>query len=367
MASITWSGTYGGSSAGSSGKTITLTSSAALPAGATITSVTYSLNLSAGKYSSQYKWNLYWLIAQDTSGNIGASIGTSGSSTAAASATMSSGSHTFTGALSAANASVFQSTSIQCFAKATTTYNTTSYMYAVSVTVYYEIVTFSWDGAITATQVNNQVRLDWEMPVCSGGTGDCTITIYVWGSPIVSGYLASNLTYTTTPPAYGSVVSYAFFAVYNGQEIRRYIDFTASAPVLTWDQAAPSIASGEDGTLVLTWSEATGQWGAAGTAVVYSVWESTTVGGTYTSLGQTNNTTLPITEPSGDVYVLVKATYSTAELSSATAFYSAHRTVMRWNGSAWEACIAYCYNGSGWVECVPYVWNGSAWVMLSGG
>ena len=366
MASITWSGSYSGTSAGSGGKTITLTSSSALPSGATITGVTYSLNVSASKSSNRYKWNLYWLIAQDSSGTIGASIGTSGSSTAAASATMSSASNTFTGSLTASNASVFQSTSIQCFAKANTSYNVTSYMNAVSITVTYEIPSFSWEGAITVTQVNNQVRLDWEMPVCSGGTGECTITIYVWGSAIVSGYPASNLTYTTTPPAYGSVVAYALFAVYNGQEIRRYVEFTASAPTLTWDQAAPVVTATEDG-LTLTWGEATGQWGAAGTTVSYSVWESTSESGSYTSAGTTNQLTMTIEEPSGDRYYLIKATYSTAELSSAVTVYSAHKTVLRWNGSAWEECIVYCYDGSNWVECIPYEWDGENWNVLSGG
>ena len=64
-------------------------------------------------------------------------------------------------------------------------------------------------------------------------------------------------------------------------------------------------------------------------------------------------------------YYYVTAVYGSASSTSGRTAYAAHRTVKRWNGSAWEECIVYCYQNGTWVECIPYVYNGSGWSLLS--
>lgn len=55
MASITYSGDFGGTTAGSNGKDITVTGTP-LPSNAVITSINYSIRLTGNKYSKSYKW-----------------------------------------------------------------------------------------------------------------------------------------------------------------------------------------------------------------------------------------------------------------------------------------------------------------------
>jgi len=55
MASITYSGDFDGTTAGSNGKSILVTGSA-LPSNAVIDSITYSFSLTGNKYSKSYKW-----------------------------------------------------------------------------------------------------------------------------------------------------------------------------------------------------------------------------------------------------------------------------------------------------------------------
>lgn len=55
MASITYSGDFGGASAGSNGRSILVTGES-LPSNATIDSISYTLNITASAYSSSKKW-----------------------------------------------------------------------------------------------------------------------------------------------------------------------------------------------------------------------------------------------------------------------------------------------------------------------
>jgi len=76
-------------------------------------------------------------------------------------------------------------------------------------------------------------------------------------------------------------------------------------------------------------------------------------------------TTATIAAPDKDTYYYVMADYGSLTSTSGRTVYAAHRTVKRWNGSAWEECIVYCYQNGVWVECIPYVYNGSGWELLS--
>ena len=55
---VKYSGDFGGVTAGTDGKSTTLTGSA-LPANAVIDNITYSLSITAGGYSSSKKWCLH--------------------------------------------------------------------------------------------------------------------------------------------------------------------------------------------------------------------------------------------------------------------------------------------------------------------
>ena len=365
MASITWSGNYGGVSAGSGGQTTTISSSAALPANAIVTSITYSISLTATRYSSRNDWNLYWLIAQN-GGTTGAYIGGAGSSSVAASTGMSSSSGTISGYLSLSNQSVFQSTSIQCFAKANTNHSATSYMRAVSVTVNYTVPTLSWDGSLSAYQSNDQVVLNWDAtPSYGSGSGECTFSIHNGTSWVASGLSVYTRSYTLTPTSYGGGINYTVVASYSGLTVSKNVWFAASSPSLSWDSAAPTITENEDGTLTISWNAGTGSWGAAGTAVTYALYSAASSSSGGTLVGTYTGTSATITAPAKDTYYYVTATYSSASATSGRNIYAAHRTVKRWNGSAWEECIVYCYQSGTWVECIPYIYNGSGWELLS--
>ena len=217
MASITWSGNFGGNSAGSGGQTTSISASSSLPATAVITSISYSISLTASKYSSRKNWNLYWLIAQNSSGTIGAYIGSGGNSSVVASTSMSSTSGTISGSLSLSDQSVFQSTSIQCYAKANTNHSATSYMRAVSVTVNYVVPYLSWGGTLSAYQSNNQVVLNWSAtPSYGNGTGACTYSVHNGTSWVKYDLAVSTRSYTLTPTSYGGNITYKVAALYHG-------------------------------------------------------------------------------------------------------------------------------------------------------
>ena len=369
MASITWSGNFGGNSAGSGGRTTTISASSALPSNAIVTSVTYSISLTASKYSSSKSWNLYWLIAQDSSGTVGASIGSGGSSYVAASTGMSSTSGTISGSLSLSNQSVFQSTSIQCYAKANTNHSATSYMRAVSVTVNYTVPYLSWGGTLSAYQSYNQVVLNWDAtPSYGNGSGSCTFSIHNGTSWIASGLSVSTRSYTLTPTSCGGSITYTVAANYSGLSTSKAVAFTANAPSLSWNNAAPTVTENADGTLTISWNTGYGSWGASGMVVHYALFTASSPNGSGTVIAAyagVTVTTATIAAPDKDTYYYVMADYGSLTSTSGRTAYAAHRTVKRWSGSAWEECIVYCYQNGTWVECIPYIYNGSGWELLS--
>lgn len=368
MASITWSGNFGGNSAGSGGRTTSISASSSLPATAVITSISYSISLTASKYSSRKNWNLYWLIAQNSSGTIGAYIGSGGNSSVVASTSMSSTSGTISGSLSLSDQSVFQSTSIQCYAKANTNHSATSYMRAVSVTVNYVVPYLSWGGTLSAYQSNNQVVLNWSAtPSYGNGTGACTYSVHNGTSWVKYDLAVSTRSYTLTPTSYGGNITYKVAALYHGGLLyeEKTVTFAAKPPSLSWNNAVPMVTENADGTLTISWNAGSGSWGAAGTVVKYTLYAASSSTSSGTAVGTYTSTSATIAAPAKDTYYYVTAVYGSASSTSGRTVYAAHRTVKRWNGSAWEECIVYCYQNGTWVECIPYIYNGSGWSLLS--
>lgn len=128
MATVTYTGDFGTNSAGSDGLSTTLTGEA-LPSNARISSITYSINMSAEGYSSSKSWVLHHFYL-------------SGGSPSASykSVAMSGTKGTVSGnmSFSQSDVSVFDG-SVTLYAKVNTTHSSTSYMKAVTVTVTYTI------------------------------------------------------------------------------------------------------------------------------------------------------------------------------------------------------------------------------------
>ena len=162
MASVTYRGTFcdangNPQSAGSNGRNATATGGA-IPSTATIKKVTYELDISADKYTSSKVWALHWLAVGSASGSPSASYTT---------ATMYGNEHTFTGNMgfSQSDVSKFASGSIEVYAKANTTHDTTSYMGDFAITVEYD--TYSKCGKpsnlalASDTSTGDTVELSW--------------------------------------------------------------------------------------------------------------------------------------------------------------------------------------------------------------
>lgn len=366
MASITWSGTFGGNSAGSSGKTTTLSASSTLPSNATISSVTYRLKLTSGGYSSSKHWRLYWLIAESSSGTKGAYIGSEGSSTVVKSTSMSSTSVTLTGSLTLSNNAVFQSKTITCSAKANTDHSSTSYMREVSVTVTYTIPSLTWSATLDATQINNQIKLSWATtPSYSGGSGSCVYAVNNGTEWVVTNLSSSTTSYTLIPTTYGTEIQYIVEARYSGLMVRKTIKITASPPTITWDSSVFMITETEESQLLIEWGEATGMYGASGSAISYKLYSAASPTATSSLVGTYDVNNATIDQPAKDTYYYIIVSYGSTTSTGPRHYYAAHRTVKRWNGSSWDELIVYCFQGSTWVECIPYRWNGSSWDLLS--
>ena len=146
MASVTYSGTFGGKS-GSQGLTAEAirTAGTLIPSHATITNVSYSLKITAGGYSASKKWLLTQLAV---GGENGSPI------TSNVSVAMSDDKYTFSGDMAHATSDVskFSGETITVFAKASTTHDSTSFLWDFEICVSFE--EFTACGAPTALSCN---------------------------------------------------------------------------------------------------------------------------------------------------------------------------------------------------------------------
>lgn len=164
MASVTFSGTFGGLNA-YDGLTNTAAGSA-IPSGAVLKSVKYTLTIRAAAYSSSEDY----VLAEFAVGGSGGSPKASTKTVA-----MSGTEYTFSGSMnfSASDASKFTSSSITVFARAYSTHSATTYLREFSITVEYD--EYSKCGAPTAcklsgTLATSNVTLSWSG--AKAGTGN---------------------------------------------------------------------------------------------------------------------------------------------------------------------------------------------------
>lgn len=189
MGSITYSGSFGGNSAGADGRDITL-SGTAQPSNVEITSISYSLKLTAGGYSSSKLWRLYDFYIDNGSPYADYSE-----------YSMSSTSTTMTGYMrfSDSDVNVFDG-SITQHAKANTSHSSTSYMWEVSITVNYEDKAY----ASTATLSSSVIDAGTRMTVTISNPNIYNVAhtvIWTFGSKSYSANLAAGVsTASYTPP-----------------------------------------------------------------------------------------------------------------------------------------------------------------------
>lgn len=331
MPSVTYKGTFGGNRA-SQGLTATATGSA-LPAGAVLKSVSYTLEMTAEKSNSSYRW----VVSEFSVGGQGGSPAADYKTT-----TMSSHEQTLSGSMdfSASDVEQFRSSSITVYVDAHTTYEYPSYAWDFTVTVEYEDrsacspptkltletssaapgakVSLKWSGAqagnnnaITGYQIYRSTEEDGEYSLL-------TTVGKVSSAPV------------DAPTTNGAVYYYKVKALgqaskYNSELSTAYAALTCSysfvgAPTeLSVD--VTNVAPGAEATL--SWSGATA--GSNNAITGYQVYRAESEDGTYEPLGDKIETdatagSLTVTAPteSGAAYYYRVKTLGTAEGSDST-------------------------------------------------
>lgn len=316
MASVTYSGSFGGV-AGSNGLTSTSTSctGSPLPSNAVITGVTYTLNISAGGYSSSCIWNL-------SSFAVG---GQGGSPYTYSDATMYDNEYTFSGnmAYNAADVGKFTGNSITVYANAYTTHSSTSYLWGWSITVNYQLpgscsAPTTVSVAASTVDAGTSTNLSWSG--AKAGSYNSITSYKVYRSTSASGTYsllstlsASTVSLTVTAPSSMGSSYYYKVAVVDkayGNEVWSSAYATLTARTYTACTAPTSVSV--SGTNVAPGAKMTLKWSgaAAGTnnAIAgYEIYRSTSSGSGYTKL-----TTVGSTSTSGSTTVTAPTTNGTA-------------------------------------------------------
>ena len=372
MASITYSGDFGGTTAGSNGKSITVTGTA-LPTNAVITSINYSIRITGNKYSKSYKWQLLWFAVGSTSGSPSAAQQT---------ATMSSTEHTFSGSMSFSQSDVskFTSGAFELYAKVNNNGPSgyTSYMRGFSITINYTTPSLTTPGTPTITQNNDGTyTAKWTAATGSGGSGNVTYRLYSVsdGSFITSA--STSLTYTEAIGEYNYKYEIRVYAYYGSLTTYSGIGTATFYPPCLSKSSLQGTVN-DDQSLKLLWTAAELSY-TTGT-IVYSVYVNDTL---YTDgiSGRTLTISSSTFENWGTGLYTFKVIATATSLSNTsqgktlsttsgkyTYDYVAPvsvKTIAYYDGSKWVNCEVYYYDGSAWVKCEPYYYNGSSWVACS--
>lgn len=371
MASITYSGDFGGTSAGTNGKSISV-SGTALPSNAVITSISYTFNITAGGYSRSKKWQLLWFAVGGTDGSPAASATTS---------SMSSTKHTFSGSMSFSQSDVSKFTpgSFTLYAKANSTHSSSSYMRAFTITINYFLPTLSSPGTPTITQNNDGTyTASWSAATGSGGSGNITYRLYSISDGAFISSTSTSTTYTGTIAQYNYNFQFKVYAYYgslsttSSTSSKTFYPPTLSTPTLTgtpttgteltlnWTAAALSYTTGTISYAVYVGGNLYSS-GISGTSL-------TIPASTFASWGGTKNYTFYVVATASGLSNTSQGSTLTKQTSNITFAYvkpQTDKTIAYYDGSNWVNCIAYYYDGSSWVQCEPYYYDGTSWVACS--
>ena len=290
MPSITWSGNFNGTAAGSAGKTATLSSSSTLPTNAVVQSVTYSVNVSAGWTDASFYWTLHWFYVQygSTNGAHKGTIGTNAAYDTIQCQNIYSGgtNQNITGTLTFDNASVFRNTSITCNVKANIPQSgsPTTYMNAVSVTVNYVIPSITWGSGASLSYTTSGPNATFTFSGSATATpSSATITYKLftseagdWGTFNSSKQITVNVGVVTNllfwVQAQITVSGTTYYSSNNPEK-----QVTVSGPNLAFGSGASLSFSGSNGNATVTLSgSATVTNGYTGLTVYYQLFEYNT-------------------------------------------------------------------------------------------
>lgn len=388
----TWSGSFGGTAAGTNGKdtTLTLSSGRALTSSDQIKNITFTLRITCSRYSSSKTWDLHWFAVDSSTGSPYANP----TSTA-----MSATEHTFSGAMEfdASDIWKFFYDEITVYAKANTTHSYTSYMREATITVEYETASLTTPGTpiVEQSSFTGKCTISWTASTVVNGTGTITYTVF-YGDNNDNWYVLADNTESTQLenvriPGYGQfgveVVASCFIT--SDQELMSVSSigyYTIQPPSLGELVFSLSPASGD--STVLTWSNPTISYGEASKytyIIKYSTAHSMEV--EYKIIETEFTGTMQEMIPSsffeyeaedGDLiifdltiqvsikdaiegygYDILETTANSKEF-----IYDGAYTVGYYTDSGWQPCRVYCYTDAGWKECIPYYYNNSTWVPI---
>lgn len=337
-----------------------------LPSNAYITSITFTLYITAGGYSSTKNWQLLWFAIGGTSGSPKA--GTQ-------SYAMSSTKNTFSGSMSYTQSDVskFTGGSFTLYAKANSTHSSTSYMREVTITINYQLPSITAPSGLkinsTTTYTGQTAPLTWTAATINYGSGTITYSIRKNGTQVATTTSVSYTFAESVTQTWGTAaVTITIVATGAGltSSASNSVTYTYR-PLLTGASTLKvnGVTSSQAQTAALTWTA--GKLSNGG-AVTYSI----RINGT--QLATTTNTSYTVAEATALNYVTaVTITIVTtgAGLTSAASnavtftYLSPNKTVGYYTGSAWVNTIPYYWNGTAWAKCELYYYNGSAWVLCS--
>lgn len=429
MATATWSwstSSAASSNAGTSWLSYTLKGSA-LPSGAVISKVEYSLTARVGSYSSSGTFRLY-AIAVDNGAYTRAdydssapsdydsfSSGTSTNTTSTSRPSSGYKSYSFENGTAYVwrynnqrtyceledcdfdnkdNTSAFYNSNINLRIKFNTSLSGTCYIMAASVKVTYSTASVSKPTGLTIKQNIDgpTFTLDWNDSTKTGGSGSIVYGVY---DDTAGGYLrhvddnpVTSSTYTGNIPEYNTTREYSVIAKYSGI----YSDWSDIKSAIFYK---PSINNPSS----LTINQTSGQscklsWTAASLnytegTITYHIYKNGVEIQTTTSTSYTFNENVVSKWGTNAVSLTIKAiatslknTASGASLPSdeigpvTFTYIPPYKTILYYTGNGsingYEECIVYYYTGNssegnnGWVECEPYLYTGESNATING-
>ena len=195
----------------------------------------------------------------------------------------------------------------------------------------------AWSNtSINVAQVNNQIAVSWSAASINNNYSSesivysvaCTTKAQAWGGPSYSAD-TSNTSITFTPPAYDEELFIQITAWANNVSGGQYSEakyFTAYSAIVS-APGKPNVTL-NDSTFTVSWTPATGQYGAAGSIVQYSVSYADSVSWSTKQTSKTSSTSIAIpkwvsaTSSDVDCMFNVNAYYDQASSYSTTTTYT---------------------------------------------
>ncbi len=355
MAIAKYTGTFGGNSAGTDGRSTTMTGPI-LSSNIVINSVSFEINMSSGGYSSSKDWVVHWLRAN------------TGSPYAPYSADPMSGykyPQKVSGPMYYSQSDISTlSGGFTLEAKVNTTHSSTSYMWDVTITVDYRVKTpptgVTCSLGSSYLKAGQSTTLSW---TTSGGT---PTGYYAYkngsGTPFYSGtnaYTSVTANSTVNGSDYYTVRAYNNDGYADSSAVRLY---TYKDPTVDSITLTPSTAGyGKD--VSVAWTATNG--GTYNAISSYTI----QINNVNVKTGQSSSPctiTAPLTGASATIKVIAVGTRTNSTGSrTATLTLKANNSIIyRSNGTTYVQEMIYRSDGTSWVPLFVYRSNGTNWIKM---